>query len=453
MGSPAGFARILRAPGKTTVDHFDHRDGRLHCEHVPLDALAAEVGTPAFVYSASTIRDHASRLHEAFASLDPLICYAAKANSNLAVLELLAKEGCGFDIVSGGELARVLLAGGDPAKVVFSGVGKTEEEMDAAIRAGVLMFNVESEEELDVLGAVATRLELDAGVAIRVNPDVDPKTHRYITTGKKENKFGVDLERGEALARRAVAHPRLVLRGIQCHIGSQITDVKPFAEAVERTRDLALRLKPDAPDLAYLDMGGGYGIFYKDENAPSLKDYADVIEPVVKDCGLQLVMEPGRLIVGNAGVMLTRVLYNKTSGKRRFVIVDAGMNDLIRPSLYEGYHRIWPVTGEPPPPLGEEGDGGLVDVVGPVCESGDFFAVDRPLPVVTRGDLIAVMSVGAYAAVMGSNYNDRPRPPEVLVDGDRFAVVRERETHADMMRKERPDATYRSLGTSEGAST
>ena len=432
------------------MDSFDHRDGRLHCEQVPLDALAREVGTPAFVYSASTIRDHAKRLYEAFAEVDPLICYAAKANSNLAVLGLLADAGCGFDIVSGGELSRVMLAGADASKIVFSGVGKTEEEMEAAIKVGVLMFNVESEEELEVLGQVAARLEKVAGVAIRVNPDVDPKTHRYITTGKKENKFGVDLERGEALARRVLELPYLELRGIQCHIGSQISDVAPFAKAVERTRDLALRLKPDAPDLAYLDMGGGYGIFYKDEKVPALVDYAGAVVPVVKDCGLRLVMEPGRLIVGNAGVLITRVLFNKTSGKRRFVIVDAGMNDLIRPSLYEGYHRIWPVAGEAPPPLGEEGDGKPVDIVGPVCESGDFFAVDRPMPDVTRGDLMAVMSVGAYAAVMGSNYNDRPRPPEILVDGDTFAVVRERESHADMMRMERPDAAYRSLDGATG---
>ncbi len=428
------------------MDQFTHTNGRLHCEQVPLDALAGEVGTPAYVYSATTMRDHATRLKEAFAGLDPLVCYAVKANSNLAVLELLAKAGCGFDIVSGGELARVLLAGADPASVVFSGVGKSEAEMKAAMEVGVLMFNVESEEELDVLGAVATFLGEKPGVAIRVNPDVDPKTHRYITTGKKENKFGVDLDRGEALARRALAHDHLTLRGIQCHIGSQITDVAPYAEAVARTRDLALRLKADAPHLEYLNMGGGYGIFYKDEKAPAFSDYAEAIRPVVADCGLKLVMEPGRIIVGNAGVMLTRVVFNKTSGAKKFVIVDAGMNDLLRPSLYEGYHRMWPVVGEPPPPLGEEGDHDPVDVVGPVCESGDFLAQNRPLPTMVRGDLLAVMSVGAYTAVMGSNYNDRPRPPEVLVDGDRYAVVREREKHADILGNERPDAPYRAIG-------
>jgi diaminopimelate decarboxylase len=384
------------------------------------------------------------------------VCYAVKANSNLAVLKLLADAGCGFDIVSGGELVRALGAGADASKIVFSGVGKTEAEMEAAMRAGVLMFNVESEEELGVLGDIATRFDLQAGVAIRVNPDVDPKTHRYITTGKKENKFGVDLERGEALARRVLAHPQLILRGIQCHIGSQITDVAPYAKAVERTRDLALALKADAPDLAYLDMGGGFGIFYEDEDAPGFDDYAAAIRPVVEDCGLRLIMEPGRIFVGNAGVMLTRVMFNKMSGAKHFVIVDAGMNDLIRPSLYEGYHRMWPVVGGPPPPLGQESDDQPVDVVGPVCESGDFLAKSRPLPPMKRGDLLAVMSVGAYTSVMGSNYNDRPRLPEVLVDGDRFALVRERETHADILRNERPDAPYRTLAgdatsASEGA--
>ncbi|MDA1194392.1 MAG: diaminopimelate decarboxylase [Planctomycetota bacterium] len=432
------------------MDSFEHRDGQYYAEGVALEALAREVGTPAYVYSASTIRGHVARLREAFADLDPLICYAAKANGNLAVLTLIAEAGCGFDIVSGGELARVLRAGADPGKIVFSGVGKTAAEMEAAILAGVLVFNVESEPELELLGEVATRVGRPAGVAIRVNPDVDPKTHRYITTGKRENKFGVDLARGEVLARRAIAHKQLRLRGIQCHIGSQITEVTPYAQAVERTRDLALRLKPDAPDLEYLDMGGGYGIYYRAADAPALVDYAAAVRPIVKGCGLRLVLEPGRLIVGNAGVMLTTVLYNKQSGAKRFVIVDAGMNDLIRPSLYEGYHRIWPTRGPPPPPLGSEGGEAPADIVGPVCESADFLAIDRPLPPVEPGDVLAVMSVGAYAAVMGSNYNDRLRPPEVLVDGDRFAVVRERESIEDLMRMERPAAAYRTLGASSG---
>jgi diaminopimelate decarboxylase len=433
------------------VDHFHHDDGQLWCEGVPLDALADEVGTPAYVYSAATMRAHVEGLRSAFVGLDPLICYAVKANGNLAVLRVLQDAGCGFDIVSGGELERVLRIGADPRTIIFSGVGKTEAEMEAALTAGVLMFNVESEEELELLGGVAARLDQDAGVSIRVNPDVDPKTHRYITTGRKENKFGVDLERGKALALRAVALPRIRLRGIQCHIGSQITDVAPYRAAVERTAALALALKPDAPDLAWLDMGGGYGIYYKDRSAPALSAYAEAVRPVLEGSGLRLMMEPGRVIVGNAGCLLTRVQFNKTSGKKRFVIVDAGMNDLLRPSLYEGYHRIWPVRGEAPPPLGDEGTEPPCDIVGPVCESGDFLAQDRPLPPVTRGQVLAVMSVGAYAATMSSNYNDRVRAPEILVDGDRYACVRERETYEDIMRLERPDAPYHSLGAGRGA--
>ncbi len=428
------------------MDSFDHRDGRLWCEQVPLDDLAAEVGTPAYVYSANTMRTHVARLRAAFAGLDPLICYAVKANSNLAVLEVLRRAGCGFDIVSGGELARLERIGADTGHVVFSGVGKSVAEMTAGLKAGVLMFNVESAEELDVLAEVAAHVGQVAGVAIRVNPDVDPKTHRYITTGKKENKFGVDLATGEALARRALTLPGIELRGIQCHIGSQITDVAPYGEAVARTAALATALKADAPDLAWLNMGGGYGIYYRDDAAPDLNAYADAVRPAVEGTGLKLIMEPGRVIVGNAGVLLTRVVFEKGSGAKRFVIVDAGMNDLLRPSLYEGYHRIWPVRGAPPPPLGEEADEAPCDIVGPVCESGDFLALGRPLPAVARGDVLAVMSVGAYGFTMSSNYNDRTRAPEVLVDGATYAVVRERESHDDLLRLERPDAPARGIG-------
>jgi len=294
------------------------------------------------------------------------------------------------------------------------------------------MFNVESEEELEVLGAVAARAGRKAGLAIRVNPDVDPKTHRYISTGKRETKFGVDLERAAGLASRALEMESVELRGIQCHIGSQITTVEPYVAAVARTVDLALSLKERSPALRFLNMGGGFGIYYyEDAHVPALADYADALVPLLAGTGLRLVMEPGRVIVGNAGVLLTRVLYNKSSGDKRFVIVDAGMNDLIRPSLYDGHHRIQPVVG------GEaDGDAGhpVCDVVGPVCESGDFLAKERPLPPVVRGDLLAVMSAGAYGYVMASNYNERPRPPEVLVDGDTYAVVRRRETTEDLQR-------------------
>ncbi|MHC5010580.1 MAG: diaminopimelate decarboxylase [Planctomycetota bacterium] len=428
------------------MDHFHHRDGRLLCEEIPLSALADAVGTPAFVYSLRTVREHIRRMREAFAPLDPLICYAVKANANLAVLDAIRREDTGFDIVSVGELHRLRTVGADLSRVVFSGVGKLESEMEEAIRAGVLMFNVESEEELEVLAGVAERVGMRAGVAIRVNPDVDPRTHRYISTGKKETKFGVDLERAEALARRALALPSIELRGIQCHIGSQITSVAPYAAAVGRTVDLAVRLQADAPRLAYLNMGGGYGIYYADADVPDLADYARAVAPLLAGTDLRLLLEPGRVIVGNAGVLLTRVLFNKVSGDKRFVIVDAGMNDLIRPSLYGGFHRIWPVTGAAPPALGETPDLPLCDVVGPVCETGDFLARERPLPAVARGDLLAVMSVGAYAMVMASNYNERPRPPEVVVDGDLYGVARRRESYADLTRLEEVHPAMQTVG-------
>jgi diaminopimelate decarboxylase len=427
------------------MDYFHHREGELWCEEVPLAEIARAVGTPAYVYSARTVREHLRRIREAFRDLSPLVCYAVKANSNLALLKIAVQEGAGFDIVSEGELRRALAAGAPASTIVFSGVGKTEEEMAAALQAGVLLFNVESEEELEVLAQVAARVKRTAGVAIRVNPDVDPRTHKYISTGKKETKFGVSYERAEALARRAASMPHIELRGMQCHIGSQITTVEPYAGAVARVAQLAEALREDVPSLKWIDMGGGYGITYRDPNVPALQDYADAVSPVLRDRGWKLVLEPGRVIVGNAGVLLTRVLFNKVGPTKRFVIVDAGMNDLIRPSLYGGFHRIWPVAGEAPPPLGVEPDHEKADVVGPVCESGDFLAQDRPLPKVERGDLLAVMSVGAYGYSMSSNYNERRRPPEVLVDGDRFAVVRERETYEDLSRLDRPDAPLRAV--------
>ncbi len=420
------------------MDHFAHRGGRLFCEDVSLDRLADAVGTPAYVYSTATVRHHVRRIREAFQGLDPLVCYAAKANGNLALLRLFVAEGCGFDIVSGGELERVLLAGADASKVVFSGVGKTEREMEAALAAGVLLFNVESEEEMDVLAAVAARAGCIARVAIRVNPDVDPHTHRYIATGKRESKFGVDLERAAALARKVRGYDAIALRGIQCHIGSQITTVEPYVDAVGRCVELAERLRDEGDRIELFDMGGGFGIYYDDPDVPELDEYAEGVRPRLEGRGLRLVMEPGRVIVGNAGVLLTRVVFNKVSGDRRFVIVDAGMNDLIRPSLYDGYHRIWPVRGETPPPLGTEREGPRYDVVGPVCESGDFLGHDRALPPVQRGDLLAVMSVGAYGYVMASNYNERPRPVEVLVEGDRYGIARRRETTEDLARLDDP---------------
>ena len=421
------------------MDHFHHKDGQLWCEGVPLADIAKRFGTPAYVYSVATVRGHIEGLRRAFDGLDPMICYAVKANSNLALLSVIKDTGCGFDIVSGGELDRLKRIGADPKKVVFSGVGKTVDEMRAALDFGVHSYNVESEAELELLAHVAAEHGTRAAVSLRVNPDVDPKTHRYITTGKRETKFGVDLDRGEVLAHRVLASDALELIGIQCHIGSQITSVEPYAAAVARTVALATKLQAVAPSLQWLDMGGGYGIYYRDTNVPDLVDYADAVRPVLEGANLELIMEPGRVIVGNAGVMLTEVLFNKHGGERRFVIVDAGMNDLLRPSLYGGFHRIWPISGDAPPALGTEPDLPLADIVGPVCESGDFLAEDRPLPSVAAGDVLAVMSVGAYAFSMASNYNARTRPPEILIDGDRVALARRRETYDDLVRGE--DAT------------
>ena len=434
------------------MDYFRHKDGRLWCEDVALDRLAAEVGTPAYVYSKRTVVEHVRKLRSAFAEFDPLICFALKANCTLALLDIVRKEGCGFDVVSGGELARVTSVGAKPSTIVFAGVGKTVDEMEAAIHAGILFFNVESEEEVDVLAAVAARLKKRAGVAIRLNPDVDPKTHTYISTGKKESKFGVDIERGEALARRVLELPSLELRGLQCHIGSQLTTVEPYVQALEKCVALAKKIRADAPSLRWLDMGGGFGIYYRDEAAPPIDAYAKAVAPLLRGTGLRLVLEPGRVIVGNAGVLLTRVLFRKVSGDKRFVIVDAGMNDLIRPSLYGSYHRIWPVVGEAPPPLGTEPLLPLHDIVGPVCESGDFLAKDRPFPPATAaGDLLAVMSAGAYGFVMASQYNARPRPPEIMVDGDRYAVARRRETYEDLVRGETARPAYGRVGARKAA--
>ena len=317
--------------------------------------------------------------------------------------------------------------------------------MAAAMDAGVLLFNVESEAEVGILGEVATRVGADAHIAIRVNPDVDPKTHRHIATGQRESKFGVDLERASALAVRIRTHPSLSLRGVQCHIGSQITTVEPHTRAVRRVLEFASSLGAAGKHIEWINMGGGYGIYYRDENVPAFTDYAQQIAPLFEHARYKLIMEPGRVIVGNAGVMLTEVILNKSSGDRRFVVVDAGMNDLIRPSLYDGYHRIWPVRGTPPPPLGEEGNAPRCDVVGPVCESGDFFAKDRPLPLVQRGELLAVMSAGAYASTMASNYNDRPRPAEVLVHGERVAMIRSRQTLAELRTHEYANPTWKEL--------
>ena len=434
------------------MDYFAHKDGRLWCEDVPLDALASAVGTPAYVYSTRTVVEHVRKIRAAFAEFDPLVCFALKANSTLALLDVVKREGAGFDVVSVGELRRALSVGAKPSTIVFAGVGKTSAEMEEALDAGILLFNVESEAEVEVLADVAAKKKRRAGVAIRVNPDVDPRTHTYTSTGKKESKFGVDIERGAALARRILALRSLELRGLQCHIGSQLTAVDPYVSALQKTVALAVELRKSAPALTWIDMGGGFGIYYKDRSAPSIEAYAEAVAPILRGKGFRLVLEPGRVIVGNAGVLLTRVLYRKVSGDKRFVIVDAAMNDLIRPSLYGSYHRIWPVVGDPPPPLGQEPDLPTHDIVGPVCESGDFLAKDRPFPPATKaGDLLAVMSAGAYGFVMASQYNSRPRPPEILVDGSRYAIARRRETYEDLVRGETAHPKFAALGKKAAA--
>ncbi len=409
---------------------FQYVDGVLHGEEVPLDRIAEEVGTPVYVYSRRTLRDHYRRLDQAFADVPHLICYSVKANSNLGVLSVLAREGAGADVVSGGELFRALKAGIPPSKVVFAGVGKTAEEMAYALRAGILMFNVESEEELLLLDRVAEETGKVADIALRVNPEVDPFTHPYIATGIREAKFGIAMEDAPAVYERAASLKHLHVVGVHQHIGSQITEVEPFRESLEKTGELVRRLRERGMDIRYINIGGGFGIPYGEEEVPYPVDYARALAPLLREHGCTAILETGRMIVGNAGVLLTRVLYRKRSGGKRFLVVDAAMNDLIRPSLYGSFHRILPVVEA-------EREEETVDVVGPVCESGDFLARDRSLPRAEPGELLAVMSAGAYGFVMSSNYNSRRRAAEVMVDGRDFLVVRERESLEDLVRGER----------------
>lgn len=427
---------------------FQYRDGRLHCEAADLEQIAQQHGTPLYVYSAGTILDHYRRLRDALSGLDHLICYAVKANSNRAILRLLVNEAAGFDIVSGGELYRVIAAGGDPARCTFAGVGKSREEIEYALAQGVSCFNVESEAELDYINRIAAGKSVRAPIALRVNPDVDAATHKYISTGRSENKFGIALERVASVYEAASGMANITIRGVQMHIGSQITDAQPFADAIAKVAPLVRALR-ERHSIEFLSIGGGMGIVYqssfasgrgdwwRDETDPdaqralTIDDYAAAILPALRDLGVRILLEPGRLLVGNAGVLLTRVRYLKQAEHKKFVIVDAGMNDLIRPALYGSYHEIVPVR-QAAEPTREP-----VDVVGPVCESGDFFAQDRELPQFHEGDLAAIMSAGAYGFVMASNYNSRPLPAEVLVEGERFALVRERQTYADLVRGER----------------
>ena len=409
---------------------FEYEADQLQCERVPLARIAAEIGTPTYVYSLAALRAAYHAYERALADVPHLICYAAKANDTLAVLRAFAREGSGFDIVSGGELVRALRAGADPTRIVFSGVGKQPDEMEAALQAGILMFNVESAAELDALAKVAQRLGKRAPIALRVNPDVDPKTHPYVATGLKKSKFGVAIGVALELYAKAATMPALEVVGVDCHIGSQLTSLEPFVDAWARIRKLVGTLRGQGHTIRWVDLGGGLGIAYGEDQPPAPAEYGAAVAAAARDLDVTILVEPGRSLVGNAGVLLTRVIHLKGGASKTFVVVDAAMNDLIRPSLYEAFHAIRPVARP-------SGDTVIaVDVVGPVCESGDFLAQDRALPPLAAGDLLAVMAAGAYGFVMASNYNARPRPAIVLVDGDRYDVVRARETIGDLLRGE-----------------
>lgn len=423
------------------MDRFEYHAGALRCEEVAAAALAERFGTPMYAYSTATLQTHYTRIHDAFAELNPLLCYSVKCCANLNICRLLAGWGSGFDVVSGGELYRALKAGGDPAKIVFAGVGKTDEEIDAGLRAGIGLFNVESESELEQLAARAARAGVIARGALRVNPDVDAKTHTYTTTGKKETKFGVDHERAVAAFALARGRESLRLCGIHLHIGSPVNDVEAYRAAIQRGIDLTEQLRRDGHAIDTIDIGGGFGAYYAGGEAPAAGEYAAVIVPQLRGRGLRVILEPGRSIAANAGILLTRVVHVKQSGTKRFIIVDASMNELIRPALYGAYHFIWPVAAgayAPATRAMEQPFDNLVkcDVVGPVCESGDFLAKDRLLPPVQRGDLLAVFTAGAYAMTMASNYNSRPRAAEVLVNGENARLIRRRETYDDLIAPE-----------------
>jgi diaminopimelate decarboxylase len=425
------------------MDHFQYRDGELFCEDVPATRLAEEFGTPTFVYSKATLLHHYRQLAKAFAPLKATICYSIKSCGNLHICRILAEEGCGFDVTSGGELYRALQAGGDPSKIIYAGVGKTDVEIADAIRAKIAAFNLESEAEIENVDRIAGELGAQAVGALRVNPDVDPKTHVKTTTGKKETKFGVDIERAERVFDHYRALKHLRLGGIHIHIGSPVYDIQPYTDAVNKVIALIDRLTAKGHRIEWFDLGGGFGVDYRHPGqARPVTEHAKVLVPLLKDKPYKIAIEPGRYISGNSGILLTRVLYRKTGGTRKFVIVDAGMNDLIRPTLYDGYHHIWPVRPTPgnveraressfEPP-----DGEVVDVVGPVCESGDYLARDRVLPPVARGDLLSVFTAGAYGFAMSSNYNNRPRAAEVLVEGSRATLIRRRETLQDLVAAE-----------------
>jgi diaminopimelate decarboxylase len=412
------------------MHHFQYQKNELYGEQVPIEAIAAAVGTPFYLYSQKTLETHFTVFDNAFGQLPHVTCYSVKANSNLSILRIFSRRGAGADVVSGGELYRALAAGMPAEKIVYSGVGKKPQEISYAIEAGILMFNVESPQELELIETLAQKAQKKARIALRVNPDINPGTHPYISTGLRENKFGINLHDAVAEYKNALQKKHIEIVGIACHIGSQITEVGPFVEAMQTLRNLVSELIKNGLHIKYLDLGGGLGITYKKETPPHPEQYAQAVMQALNGLPVTLILEPGRVLVGNAGILVTKVLYTKQSGEKNFIVVDAGMNDLIRPSLYGSYQGIQPVRKR-------GGKKIAADIVGPICESGDFLAKKRKVPAFEPGDLMAVMSAGAYGFSMSSNYNSRPRVPEVLVSGDSYYVIRAREAYDDLIRGEK----------------
>jgi diaminopimelate decarboxylase len=424
------------------MDHFQYKNRVLYCDEIPVPQLAADYGTPLYVYSQKTLLHHLGQLQKAFAAVEPLLCFSIKTNPNLHIARLMGEHGAGFDVTSGGELYRAVKAGGLGPNIVFAGVGKTEDEMRYGLDVGVLVFNVESEQELLTLAGVARSLGRVAQVALRVNPDLPPKTHVKTDTSIKGVKFGLDIDTVLEFAQKMVGNPHIKIAGLHMHLGSPILSAQPYQLGIEKALVLIEKLRRQGHQIQYINMGGGFGIHYRKHEALPAEAFAQVIVPAVQQAGCKLILEPGRFIVGNAGILVSRVIYTKESGGKHFIIQDAAMNDLIRPTLYEAFHRIWPVAptaGVPTPPEDYEAEiPGTIkqDVVGPVCESSDYLAKDRRLPAVQRGDLLATFSAGAYGMAMSSNYNGRPRAAEVLVDGQTSRLIRRRETLEDLVRTE-----------------
>lgn len=421
---------------------FQYQNGQLHCEGVAVAKLAEQHGTPLWIYSKSALVTRLREIQTAFAEVDPVICYSVKANGNLSILKTMAEAGSSFDVVSGGELFRVKKAGADTSKVVFAGVGKTDEEIRFALECNILKFDVESEAELDAIASVAKSLGVVGRVALRLNPDIDAKTHAKTTTGKKGNKFGMDIERADQLAEKVLKNPNLELSGIHMHLGSPILTTDPYEAAAKKAVEVVKAYRSKGHPIHWINLGGGFGISYRKNEGPAASEYAKVIVPYIKEAGCRLTLEPGRYIVGNSGILVTKVIFKKQEGGKTFIIQDGGMNDLIRPAMYDSFHRLWPVTPSVAMPEDVEGEiAGCekVDVVGPICESSDYFAKERYLPPMQRGDLLSIFSAGAYGTAMSSNYNAKPLAAEILCDGTNSKVIRRRQTYEDLVANELVD--------------